>query len=173
MTYKESKYHSIAAYYDAHLAELRAFAVSRTHHVQTAEDLVQDAFRRLLVSDKMVTTVTLPCLVYTVLRNLITDYWRHRRAVEEFEHYITTTPALGHATSTESIYNAREIDRLLERGIARLSQSQQRIYRLNIFEGMPVSEISKTLNLNYKSTENHLGAARRAVRQYVRLRLAI
>lgn len=173
MTYKESKYHSIAAYYDAHLAELRAFAVSRTGHVQTAEDLVQEVFKRLLTSDKMVSDITLPCLVYTALRNLITDHWRHRRAVVEFEHYIAASPTASRATSTESIYNAREIDRLLENGIARLSQSQQRIYRLNIFEGMPVSEISRTLHLNYKSTENHLGAARRAVRQYVRLRLAI
>lgn len=172
MTYTADKYQRIALYYGLHVTELRAFAMSRLGHLETAEDLVQDAFKRLLTSDKMITEATLPCLVYTVLRNLITDYWRHHRAVEEFEHYITAHSACGNATSTESIYNAHEIVRLLENGIAHLSQSQQRIYRLNIFDGMGVGEISQKLNLNYKSTENHLVAARRQVRAYIRQRLA-
>lgn len=173
MTCEETKYQHIANYYGQHLTELRNFANGRVGNAQTAEDLVQDVFKRLLTVDKLITPVTLPCLVYTMLRNRITDYWRHRRAVMEFEHYIAAVPSLGRAVSTESVFNAAEINRLLETGIARLSQSQQRVYRLNIFEGMSVSEISKNLQINYKSTENHLGAARRSVRQFVRLRLAM
>lgn len=172
MTYTTSKYHQIATFYGMHVTELRAFAMSRTGHKETAEDIVQDAFKRLLLSEKMITEVTLPCLVYTILRNLISDYWRHRRAVEEFEHYLAASP-LPQATSVESIYNAHEINRMLESGIARLSTPQQRIYRLNIFDGMAVSEIAQTLHINYKSTENHLGAARRQVRAYIRQRLAM
>ena len=38
----------------------------------------QNIFLRLLQMDKMISSVTLPCLVYTVARNLICDYWRHR-----------------------------------------------------------------------------------------------
>lgn len=172
MTDNNTKQQSIALYYAQHVAELRAFALSRIGHKESSEDLVQEVFKRLLMSEKMISEVTLPCLVYTSLRHLITDYWRHRRAVEEFEHYIASTQ-WPNATSTESIYNAHEINCMLERGIARLSQSQQRIYRLNIFEGMAVGEISQTLHINYKSTENYLGAARRLVRSYIRQRLAV
>lgn len=172
MAYHQEKYQRIALYYQEHLTDLRAFALSRVGRTDVAEDMVQDAFKRLLTSDKMITEITLPCLVYTVLRNLITDYWRHRRAVEEFEHFVAMSPCLA-ATSVESIFNANEINRMLESGIARLPQSQQRIYRMNLFDGMAVSEISQTLNINYKSTENYLGAARRLVRSYIRQRLAI
>lgn len=172
MTYAQTKNQRIACYYEQQLANLRAFALSRTGRTDVAEDLVQDTFKRLLTSDKMITEVTLPCLVYTVLRNLITDYWRHRRAVEEFEHFVATSSNLS-ATTVESIFNANEINRMLESGIASLPQSQQRIYRMNLFDGMAVSEISRTLNINYKSAENHLGAARRLVRSYIRQRLAI
>lgn len=172
MMYNQAKHQRIAQYYQHHVTDLRAFALSRTGCKEAAEDLVQDAFKRLLTSDKMITEITLPCLVYTVLRNLITDHWRHRRTVEEFEHIVATAPGQT-ATSVESIFSASEINRMLESGIARLNTPQQRIYRMNLFDGMAVSEISRTLNLNYKSTENHLGAARRLVRAYIRQRLAI
>lgn len=173
MTYTKAKYQKIAQFYGQHVEELRAFAMSRTGQRELAEDLVQDTFKRLLLTDKLITEVTLPCLVYTVLRNRICDYWRHRRTMEEFEHYLSHTFSYATSINAESIYSAHEINRLLENGIARLSRSQQRIYRLNIFEGMPVGEISQTLNIAYKSAENHLGAARRLVRSYVRQRLAI
>ncbi len=41
-----------------------------------------------------------------------------------------------------------------------------------IYDGMKVSEISKTLGENYKRVENYLGAARKEVRQYVDKMLA-
>lgn len=171
MTYQATKHNHIAHYYAQHVAELRAYATSRTGCRQDAEDLVQEAFRRILTTSVMITEATLPSLAYTTLRNLITDYWRHRRAQTELEHIIAQQPALGHDPAT--IYNAQEVSTILERGIARLCPQQQRIYRLSVFDGMPVSEISRTLNLNYKNTEKHLGHARRTVRLFVRERLAM
>ena len=61
---------------------------------------------------------------------------------------------------------------ILERGIAHLSDSERVIYRMNLFEGLQVSEISKTLHINYKSVENRLGAARKEIRQYMKRVLA-
>ncbi|MBP6527113.1 MAG: RNA polymerase, partial [Prevotella sp.] len=56
--------------------------------------------------------------------------------------------------------------------ITSLSEHQQKIYRLNIYSGMKVSEISKTLDMNYKSVEHRLGSARKEVREYIRKALA-
>ena len=44
---------------------------------------------------------------------------------------------------------------------------------MNIYNGLKVSEISDALKLNYKSVENLLGAARKSVRQYVGMQMAI
>ena len=72
----------------------------------------------------------------------------------------------------ESVYSAQEMTEILERGIARLSHSHQVIYRMNVYEGMKVSEISDKLSLKYKSVENRLGAARRNIREYMSRMLA-
>lgn len=170
----ESKQSSvIAAYYADHHEELRAFVASRLPSQEEAEDVVQDVFLRLLRSDRMITPVTLPCLAYTMARNLVFDRWRHRKRVEEYEHVVGRTDWLPRTSDgVESVYSAQEIREILERGIARLGERQTRVYRLSVYEGLPVREISLRLGEKYKSVEKSLGAARRQVRDYVRRNMA-
>lgn len=168
MQHNKSKQSIIAEYYSLHYDELKAFVASRIQYAEDCEDIVQNVFLRLLRMDKMITTITLPCLVYTVARNLIFDYWRHKRKVEEYEHTISKDGwQKEYIQDTESVYSAQEIYRLLENGIAQLTANQQKVYRMNIFEGKQVSDIAMELHINYKSAENRLGAARKQIRGYM------
>lgn len=167
---QNDKFGIIANYYSEHYDEIKAFIAKNTLYALETEDMVQNVFVRLLSSNKMITPLTMPSLVYTVARNLIFDYWRHRKTVEEYEHYVVSRT--GEATDALSVYSAVEINELLEKGIARLSGSQREIYRLNISEGLQVSEISERLSLPYKSVEHRLGSARKEIRNYMRRMLA-
>ena len=150
-------------YYRAHRDELLAFVSSRLRGGEEAEDIVQDVFLRLLTADRMITEVTLPALVYTTARNLIIDYYRRRHTFEAYEHYLKNTDET--ADFAESILSVREITEQLERGLVRLPESCRKVYRLHIYGGMKVSEISQHLGEAYKSVEHRLGIARKAVRQ--------
>jgi RNA polymerase sigma-70 factor (ECF subfamily) len=165
----------IINYYIAHRDELLAYVSSRLGDSCLAEDIVQDVFLKLLTTDKMISEVTMPALVYTVTRNLITSYFRRRSHYEEFEHYIrgkqgsrVRSQETGDR-SLESVFSAREIMERLEHGLARLPENCREVYRLHILDGMKVSEISEQLNEGYKSVENRLGAARKAIRQYLKM----
>lgn len=169
---KETKADLIADYYSQHYDELKAYVVSRLQCAKDAEDIVQDVFVRLLQLDKMITPVTLPCLVYTVARNLTFDRLRHYQCVCDYGHYLSHA-GLSHAVyDAESVYSAWEINEVLERGIARLGEKQGQVYRLNLYDGLPVSEIAVRLDIKYKNVENRLGVARKQVRSYVRRMLA-
>lgn len=170
MKYNTSDYNLLAEYYEAHFDELRQFVGSRVNFAYETEDIVQNVFLRLLKSDKMITSITLPCLVYTVARNLIFDYWRHHTRLQEHEHQLQTSSL--DPDTVESIYSAQEMNELLERGIAQLSDTQQRVYRLNIYEGKKVSDIAYELSMNYKGVERNLGNARKHIRHYMRRMLA-
>ena len=156
----------IETYYIAHRDELLAFVSSRLGGNDEAEDIVQNVFLRLLTSDKLITEITLPALVYTMTRHLITDYFRRHTTFEQYEHYIKGV--CSEATTMESVFSAKEIMERLERGLARLPQKCREVYRLHIYEGMKVSEISQQLGENYKSVEHRLGFARKSIRQYLR-----
>jgi RNA polymerase sigma factor (sigma-70 family) len=161
----------VADYYSKNLVELRAFVHKFVSNKDDAEDIVQNVFLRLLTSEKMISEVTLPCLVYTVARNLITDRSRHLSIAERYEHFISFCSCHG-GYDVESIYSAREMMELLERGTAHLSDKSRKIYMMNLYGGMKTSEISKALSVNYKQVENYLGAARKEVRKYMSRMLA-
>ena len=149
-----------------HRDELLAFVSSRLNSSMEAEDIVQNVFLRLLTTDKMITAVTLPALVYTMTRNLMADYYRRHTSFEQYEHYIKGV--CSDEDSMESVFSAREIMERLERGLVRLPENCREIYRLHIYDGMKVSEIAQQLSLPYKQVENRLGQARKVVRQQLR-----
>ena len=156
----------IADYYMAHRDELLAYVSSRLKGSSRAEDIVQDVFLRLLTTDKMISGMTLPALVYTIARHLIAEHYRRHTTFEQYEHYIKGT--CSEETTMESVFSAREITELLERGLARLPENSREVYRLHIYGDMKVSEISEELGEGYKGVEHRLGAARKAMRQYLR-----
>ena len=156
----------ITHYYITHRAELLAFVRSRLGDSCEAEDIVQNVFLRLLTSDKLISEITLPALVFTMTRHQIYDYYRHHTAVEQYEHYIKDV--CSEQATGESILSVHEIMEQMERGLARLPENCRDIYRLHIYDGMKVSEISRQLGEGYKSVEHRLGSARKAMRHYLR-----
>ncbi len=162
----------ITEYYKVHREEMVLFVAKRIGRSDLAEDMVHDAFLKLLLTDKMITAVTIQKIIYIILRNIMFDYWRRHRVIEEYEHYIKKHSSMTGLT-TESVYSIKEVVNLLEKGVARLTGRQREIYCLNVYQGMKVAEISTILHVEYKSVENHLGVARKKIRKYIKMRLAI
>ena len=161
-----NKFLTLTNYYVTHRDELLAYASSRLGNSVEAEDLVQNVLLRLLTSDKMITDITLPALVYTAARHLIADVYRRRTHFEAYEHYLKNTDSIDE--SAESVLSIRDITEQLEHGLARVPENCREIYRLHIYGGMKVAEISERLGGGYKSVEHRLGTARKLVRQQLR-----
>ena len=100
----ETSKNLIAEYYALHLGELRAFVAKCTGSPADSEDMVQTIFLRLLQTDKMISAVTLPCLVYSAARNIVADYWRHRKSVERHETYVKSHCDCGTDSGPASVY---------------------------------------------------------------------
>ena len=77
---------TITQYYQQHHGELLNYVISRLQGATEAEDIVQDVFLRLISSQQLITTVTLPSLVYTMARHLICDYYRRRKPRKDYEY---------------------------------------------------------------------------------------
>ena len=161
-----NKFLTLTNYYVTHRDELLAYVSSRLGNSVEAEDLVQNVFLRLLTSDKLITDITLPALVYTIARNQINDYYRRRTHYETYEHYLKNTDSID--DSAGSVLSIRDITEQLERGLAHVPENCREIYRLHIYGGMKVAEISERLGEGYKSVEHRLGTARKMIRQHLR-----
>lgn len=163
-----SKEELVSHYYIQHRQELLAYVAKGMANSAFSEDVLQNVFLKLLQSDKMITPVTLPALVYTVARNLVSDYWRHRAHVNNYRYLYGALWANGHYDA-ESDYSARELIDIIERGVTDLLPEKSKVvYRLNVIEGLKVSEISTLLDRPYKTVENQLGNARKQMREYIK-----
>lgn len=156
----------LADYYAQHRDEILGFVAMRLGDDDTAQDLVQDVFLRLLRSDKLISPTTLPALVFTMARNAVADWFRRRRIREEYEHYIIGT---GNShESMDSVISARELMERMERTLARLAPECREVYRLHIYGGMQVSQIAEETHQPYRAVEYRLGQARKQVRCQLR-----
>lgn len=167
----ETKFTTIGKYYAEHFNDLRAFVVSRIKEAEYADDIVQNVFIKLLLTDRILTEENLSNLVYTIARNLIYDYYRHKKYVNDYSYYVVSKTGKD-SCDNSSDYSFEEIIEVLDCGIQKLNENQRKIYRMNIYDDLAVSEISKTLKMNYKSVENKLGSARKVIRKYMTKMLA-
>jgi len=156
----------IERYYRAHKDELLAFVSTHTQHSPEAEDLVHDAFLRLLSGHRPISEVTMPSLVYTLCRNLIVDWYRRHTIRRDYAH--TLACVSGRGDSAESLLSMRETKEQLEQGLMHVSQDCRELYLMHIFDGMKAADISLQTGLPYRSVEYKLGQARKQVRNHLK-----
>jgi len=160
----------IEYYYQNHQAELLAFVSSRLGGIEEAEDIVQDVFLRLLQNSNPIMESTLQALAYTIARNLITDHYRRKQwaakyGMQSIDGRQQAVTADDEAARPLSI---KEVTEFLERGLLRVPEKCRELYRMHIYDGMQVSDISQQTGENYKSVEYRLGIARKEIRKYLR-----
>jgi RNA polymerase sigma-70 factor (ECF subfamily) len=160
-----SKTQLLSNYYTQHREDLVRYLTVLTADADQAQDMVQDLFLRLLSGSQLISPQTLPALVYTMARHAATDYRRRRQVFETYERTIRRGDSTDDCASVVSV---RLLTERIERSLARLSEDSRKIYRLHIYDGMKVREISHELMLPYKQVENRLGQARKVVRQQLR-----
>ena len=160
-----SKEQLLSNYYTQHREGLVGYLTVLTADADQAQDMVQDLFLRLLSGSQLISPQTLPALVHTMARHAAADYHRRRQVFETYEHAIRRD---GTVDDCASVVSVRLLTERIERSLARLSEDCRSVYRLHIYKGMKVREISRELLLPYKQVENRLGQARKLVRQQLR-----
>lgn len=131
------------------------------------EDLVQDAFLRLLEYRSMLRPETVRSFLYTIVRNLVTDYLRcHYRKQE-----VMTSMQEGLSVSmaeVESLVVADDLALHEKRRVSQLPPKPRKVYRMIRFEEKTLSEVAEELNIPKRTVEGHLLVGRRLVREYMK-----
>ena len=139
----------------------------RIAHRYEAEDLTQDVFVRLMDYKQMLRPDTVKYFLFTIARNLVTDYIRRYYKKQEITSYIYDH-AITYTNETESLIIAKELSLLEKHKLRMLSDQRRKIYTMNRFEEKSISEISTELNISPRTVENHLFVSRKVVRDFIR-----
>ena len=154
------------SYEEYHQVILNYITYRITHRYE-AEDLTQDVFVRLLDYKQMLRPDTVKYFLFTIARNIVTDYIRRYYKKQEIDSYLYDFTA----TSTNETEENIIVSNLMEMEQMRLEampEQRRLVYALNRLEDKRSPEIATELNLSCRTVENHLFLGRRYMRNFFR-----
>lgn len=135
------------------------FIVKNLRHEEDARDVVQTAFEKLWRFRDDVDNAKCKSYLFTVAYNCMIDHVRKVKRVylkEEFREDARTTDRPHN--------NTKEI---LERALAKLSETQRSLVLLKDYEGYSYDEIGQIMNLSESQVKVYLHRARLQLKEYL------
>lgn len=159
--------HLITLAYSEYYSGIQQYIAYRINHKYDAEDLAQDVFVRLLDYKQMLRPETVKYFIYTIARNIVTDYIRRYYKRQEIDYFLYETLPVT-SNETEEKILADNIAELEHLKVQTFPAQRKAVYTLNRYEEQSVPEISEQLNLSRRTVENHLFLGRKEVRAYMK-----
>lgn len=156
----------IAAFYTVHQNELVNFATSRLGNREEAEDLVQDAFFKMMTFEGIINEATIKSFAFTITANKIKDHLRRRIFRHKMEENTKYEMQLQHS-HVERQAEYHDTLRLVEDSIAKLSPICAKVYRMSLFDDMTTSDIAVEQNVSKRTIESQLFTSRKQVRAMI------
>ena len=132
-----------------------------------AEDLTQDVFIRLLDYKQMLRPDTVKYFLFTIARNIVTDYIRRYYKKQEIDSYMYDF-AVTSSNETEETIIADDLASVEQRQLSTFPEQRRIVYALSRYEGKTSAEIAEEMQLSRRTVENHLFIGRREMREFFR-----
>lgn len=150
--------------YTDHLSWLLNWLRRRVGCMETAADLSQDVFTRLLLRQDVVHVRRPRAYLGSIARGLVIDHWR-RRDVEQAWRDIQATLPKEMQPSPEERYEIIETLTAVDRILAELKPRMRTAFLLARLEGMTCPRIAERLGVSLATVERDIaGALRRCHR---------
>ncbi len=157
--------------FEQHFDELYRFAYRYVQSVETAKDLVHEAFLRLWRQRSQVELggTAARSYLYTIVRYQALDHLRRRRVEERWrtEYAVPEMTDQGAvmAADPDQEFAARETAAAIEQAVDALSRRQREVLLLRWHQQASYDEIAETLGISPKTVAIHVGRAIQRLRE--------
>ena len=133
---------------------------------EDAKDLAQDVFLRLMDYKQMLRPETVKYFIFSICRNLVTDYLRRHYKMQEITSYfLDQLPTF--INEVESQIIANDLSVCEQKRVLRLPAQRRKIYVMSRVKHISSADISSFLGLSVRTVENHLFISRKEIREYI------
>jgi RNA polymerase sigma-70 factor (ECF subfamily) len=152
--------------------ELLRYLRRRTRDEETAADLTQETFSRMMVYRDAPNIESYTLLMYRIAHNLVLELQRSRFRRHAAQHISLTLAEPLHADDpqVEEIADAWSLDQLIKRALLDLPPKCRLAFKLSRFDGLTYPEVSAKMGISVKMVEKHISKALLAFRAAVEAR---
>lgn len=148
--------------YKIYWQEIYRFFYHKVHNEELAKDLTQDTFIKAMTNNKRIgEDINKKAWLYTIARNVCTDYWRKssRRSEEDFQMDIIPNPT-NSSFDPEFFAQRNETQELVIKVLSKLNESQRQALTLKDVEGNTYMQAAELMNLSVSAYTSLLNRAR-------------
>ena len=146
----------VRRFYSAHGEELQRYLTRRLNCAQTAADLTQETFVRLMRSEAAGTLENPRAYLYRIASNLLADHFRSAKRQADVAGPALWETIPDQAPSPEAALLTRGALRRLERAIDALPPRQREVLLLHKFEGRSYQAIAERLGISKNTVMVHM-----------------
>ena len=142
--------------FNTYAKDLKRFLYFKFNDLESAEDVMQEAFIKLWNNCAKVSTDKVKSYLFTIGNNLFLNIKKHENVVRKnnYRHVKESTNE-----SPEYILIEKEYLTELENAIANLSSKQREVFLLSRIEKMKYKDIALKLNISVKAVEKRMHLA--------------
>lgn len=134
------------------------FLALRTGSAEDAQEIVQEAYAKVLALDRPGTVSFLVGYLWRIAANLAIDRSRQRASRSRL-HDFAAQPAGGSAPSTETVLESRERLAIVERAIGELPPRCHQAFLLRILDGLRFAQIGAEMGISERMAKVHVARA--------------
>ena len=147
---------NVRRFYSQHGEELQRYLTRRLDCAQTAADLTQEVFVRLMRSEATGVVKNPRAYLYRIASNLLIDHFRSAERQPDTVGSPALEAVADETPSPERAVLARDELRRLERAIDGLSSRQREVLFLHKFDGLSYRDIATRLGISENTVMVHM-----------------
>jgi RNA polymerase sigma factor (sigma-70 family) len=149
--------------------ELLRYLSRRTRDAETAADLTQETFSRMMVYRDAPNIESHALLMYRIAHNLVLELQRsrYRRHAAQHVSLSLAEPLYADEPPVEEIADALSLELLLKRTLLELPPKCRLAFKLSRFDGLTYPQVAARMGISVKMVEKHISRALLAFRAAV------
>lgn len=144
--------------------DIKRFLYFKFGDLETAEDVMQDAFVKLWQNCKTIEYKTVKSLLYTIANNLFLNIKKHEKVVIKNQKFLIKDDNF---ESPEFLLEEKEFLNKVENVLESLTEKQREVFLLSRIEDKKYKEIAEMLNISVKAVEKRMHKALMVVREKI------
>ncbi|MEX0660199.1 MAG: RNA polymerase sigma-70 factor [Balneolaceae bacterium] len=151
-------------YYCYH-KRLYSFAFKYLKSKELAEDAVQDTFIKLWEQRRTITT-SVKGFLFTAARNHVLNMIRNKKR-KVLKHIELERQKINTENKTEEIILYSEYQKILAKGVEKLTEGKKEIFNLKTVHGLSNSEVANHLDITINTVKSQYYQASKFIREYL------